>query len=55
MYRAGLITKDGIPKAKNFETKAEAEDWILEIAVKEGIRQARIRNLETKEEENIDL
>lgn len=55
MYRAGVVTKDGIPKAQNFETKKEAEDWILEIAEKEGIRHARIRNMETKEEENIDL
>jgi hypothetical protein len=55
MYRAGVITKDGIPKAQNFETKREAEDWILDIAEKEGIRHARIRNAETKEDESIDL
>ena len=55
MYRVGLVNNNGIPKAQNFNTRKEAEDWILEIAEKEGIRHARIRNMETKEEENIDL
>jgi hypothetical protein len=53
MYRVGLVTNSGIPKSDNFSTKEQAETWILEIAEKEGIRLARIKNLDTGEEERV--
>ena len=53
MYSAGVITKNGEVKGKAFDTKAEAEAYILDLAEKEGIKQGRIRNLTTGEEEVI--
>ena len=53
MYSAGVILKTGRVEGKAFETKAEAEAYILEIAETKGIKQGRIRNLTTGEEEVI--
>lgn len=55
MYRVGIIKKDGKVISKNFSNKEEAEEYILLIAEKEGIKQARIRDMETKKEERIEL
>ena len=52
-FRVGLINNAGIPKAENFETKKEAEEWILSVAETEGIRQAKLKDLETGIEERI--
>lgn len=54
MFRAAIITDKGI-KSKNLETKKMAEEWILDCAVKDGFKKARIRNIETGEEFNIEL
>ena len=54
-YHAGVTTKTGDIKGKAFSTKEEAENYILEMAEKEGIKQARIRNLTTGEQERIDF
>jgi len=54
MYHAGVITKTGDIKGKAFENKDLAEAYILEIAEKEGIKQGRIRNTATGEEEVIN-
>jgi hypothetical protein len=53
MFSAGIITKAGQILGKAFETKEEAEDFILFVAEKEPIKLARIRNLITREEEPI--
>ena len=50
-YSAGIVTKTGEIRGRAFETKEEAEAYILDLAEKEGIRQGRIRNLVTGEEE----
>jgi len=54
-YHVGLVTKSGEVKGKAFETKSEAEDYILQIAETIGIKLAKLRNLETGQEENIEL
>ena len=53
MFRVGLIRENGIPEAHNFDTKAEAESWLLSIMEKEELRQARIKDLTTGIEEKI--
>jgi len=53
MWRVGVIRQNGIPEAHNFNTKSEAEDYLLSIMEKEELRQARIKDLSTGEEERI--
>jgi hypothetical protein len=53
MFSAGVILKTGEVKGKAFESREEAENYILELAEKEGIKQGRIRNTETGIEEVI--
>jgi len=53
MFSAGVITKTGEVRGRAFESKAEAEAYILDLAEKEGIKQGRIKNLATGEEEVI--
>jgi hypothetical protein len=52
-YRVGLIRQNGIPEAHNFDTKAEAESYLLSIMEREELRQARIKDLDTNIEERI--
>ena len=51
MYSAGVVLKDGSIIGHAFATKGEAEDYIISIAEKQEIKQARIKNLQTGEEE----
>ena len=51
MYSAGVVLKDGSIIGRAFATKFEAEDYIISIAEKQEIKQARIKNLQTGEEE----
>jgi len=53
MFRIGLIRANGIPEAHNFDTKEEAEEFLLALMDKEQLRQARIKDLITNEEERI--
>lgn len=53
MFRIGLIRQNGIPEAHNFNTRAEAEDFILNLMETENLRQARIRDMNTGEEQKI--
>lgn len=55
MYYAGVLFKNGGTTGKAYATKAEAEDYILELAGKEEIKQSRIRNLTTGEEEVLNF
>ena len=50
MFRVGIIKENGIPEAHNFDTKTEAESWLLSVMDREELRQARIKNLETNVE-----
>jgi hypothetical protein len=51
MFKAGIILKSGDIIGHAFSTKEEAEEYILSIAEKQEIKEARIRNLQTGEEE----
>lgn len=53
MFRIGLIRQNGIPEAHNFNTRAEAEDFLLNLMEIEDLRQARIRDMNTGEEQKI--
>lgn len=55
MYSAGVLKKNGEIIGKAFQSKEEAEAYILEMAEKEGIKQGRIRDLSTGEEEVINF
>jgi hypothetical protein len=54
-YSAGIITKSGKIVGKAFESKEEAEEFILLEAEKEELKIAKIRNLLTGEEEKIEF
>ena len=54
-FSAGVVTKTGEIQGRAFENKEEAEAYILEMADKIGIKQGRIRNLNTGEEEVINF
>ncbi len=51
MYRVSLLTKTGQNKSENFNTKPEAQDYILDIAEKEGVKRAVLLNKTTGERE----
>ena len=44
MYRVGITKKDGTVDAKNFESKEEAENWLLAQAEKEIIKRGIVVN-----------
>lgn len=52
-YHAGVILKTGEIEGHAFETKDEAEEYILEQAEKVGIKRGVIRDLDTGKEEII--
>lgn len=53
MFRVGLIKENGIPEAHNFDTREEAESYLLSLMDREQLRQARIKDLTTGIEEKI--
>ena len=55
MFRVGIITKSGKIISKNFDKREQAENFVLEIAEKHGIKRARLRNKETGIEEDITI
>ena len=55
MYKIAFVNNSGEIKSEKFNTKQEAENWLLDLAVIEGFKSGRIRNLETNEEERIDI
>jgi hypothetical protein len=54
MYRVALVTKKEVLPAKDFKTRDEADNYILEIAEQEGVKVGYIDNLETHERERIE-
>ena len=54
-YTVGILKKNGEVTGKAFESKEEADTYILELAEKEELKQAKIRNLITGEEEIINF
>ena len=53
MFRTGIIFNDGDIKGETFNTKDEAENYILAQAEIKEIKRADIKNLETQEREQI--
>lgn len=53
MYRIGIVTEKGNILGKTVKTRQEAEDYILTIAVKEGVKRADIVNKTTGTREKI--
>ena len=54
-HRVGILKKNGDITGKAVESKEEADTYILELAEKEELKQARIRNIQTGEEEVINF
>ena len=54
-YSAGAIMKTGEIVGRAFESKEEAENYLLELADKNLIKQGRIRELSTGTEEKFDF
>jgi len=48
-FRVGITKKDGKAIAKNFNTKEEVDDFVLEVAEQSGVRYYRIIDRRTKE------
>ena len=55
MYRVGITTLKGVTISRKFQTREKADEWILEVAEKEGVKKAIILNKETKEREFISF
>ena len=51
MFRVGIILDTGKTIAKSFNTKSEAENWILEVSEKQKIKRADILDEKTKTRE----
>ena len=51
MFRAVITLGDLKYLTKNFDTKIEAENWILEVAEKQKVKRADILDKQTKTRE----
>ena len=52
-FRVAILLENKKTIGKNFDTKKEAEDYILEIADKEEVKTAYIKDRETGEQEKV--
>ena len=52
-FRVAILLKNLETIGKNFPTKKEAEDYILEVADKEAVKTAYIKDLESGEKEKV--
>ena len=55
MYRVGIVKSNGKIDSQNFETKQQADDYVLSMAESNNIKTAIILNKETKEKEIINF
>jgi len=55
MFRVGLVTKKGGIISENFETREEADDYILTKNEELEVRYARIINKETGKREVVNF
>ena len=55
MFRVGVVKANGKVEGKNFDTKQQADNYVLSMAEKEGLKSARILNKKTKEIEVLAL
>lgn len=55
MFSVGLVTyKSGVLPIAHFNTKPEADEYVLTMAEKEGVKTGYITNMETNEREKIE-
>ena len=54
-YRVVLTTKDKIPVSKNFDTREECDEWILEQDDKYGVRIGWIKDFMEDRREFVDF
>lgn len=54
-WRVALVTTQMEFISENFPTKGEAETFILETAEKKSIKNCRLKDLETGEEEKVEI
>jgi hypothetical protein len=55
MFKVALVGyKTGVLPLQSFNTKEEADIYILKIAEKEGVKTGYIENSDTKEREKIE-
>ena len=54
MYRCGVTIKGKSPFAKNFNTKDECENWILELMEKYEVKKSIIVNKENVKERFVE-
>ena len=52
-FRVAILLQNLETLGKNFNTKTEAEDYILAISEKKTVKRADILNRETKEREKV--
>jgi hypothetical protein len=55
MLHVGLITKTGEIIGKDCLTRAEADNFILELNERVGVKRADIHNIETNEREKVEF
>lgn len=55
MFKVGIVTMiTGVLPVQSFPTRPEADEYILKIAEKEGVKTGYIENTETGEREKIE-
>lgn len=55
MYRVSLVTVEMEFLSQNFPDRGEAETFILEMSEKKKIKNCRLKNLDTGEEEKVEI
>lgn len=53
MFRVGIILNTGEVVTQNFDTKPEAENWILEVSEKQKVKRADILDKTTEARERV--
>ncbi len=53
-YRVALLRKDGEIVSKNFDTKVQAEEYVLQIAEEYGIKVGWIKDFTTGKRDKIE-
>ena len=52
-FRVAIVIENLETIGKNFDTKSEAEDYVLKLSEQKTIKRADILNKETKERERV--
>jgi hypothetical protein len=55
MFKVAIVDmKSGVLPLQTFNTREEADEYILEIAIHQGVKKGYIENTDTKEREIIE-